>query len=163
MQITFRLASEDYYDAALTHRAKNRRINEAAVLAMVVVLSVVWMRAPNAQSTRSYVGLGLLLVVLVAMVLASRWLEKFSFRNASRDAEVNPCKECSVDISEDGIQTTDQAQRDDWSHFSKYSESARSFILYQGSSVCAILPKRAFRPDSIDRFRHILKKTLPKY
>ena len=162
MRITFRLASEDYYEAAQARSANNRRVSEVAFLAMVGALSVVWIRAPNARGGHSYALLGFVLLALLALIPVSRLLAKLSFTNTWKNA-ADPGKDFTVDISEHGIQSLDPTQKDEWSRFSKYSESVNSFILYKDGSVYAILPKRAFDPESINSFRRILKAKLPKH
>jgi hypothetical protein len=71
-------------------------------------------------------------------------------------------KEVSVEISDEGIQSADSASRDEWSHFSKYSESKNAFIVYKGDCIYVILPKRAFDIDGVDRFRMLIEAKLPR-
>jgi hypothetical protein len=164
MRITFHLAFEDYYDAAQVLNASNRRISGVAVIALAVVLGVVWMRVPNVTGGHHHFLLASLLLMLLASFPAVRYLSKLSSARAYRKARGDKAgKEFTVDISEDGIQSLDPPQKDEWSRFSKYSESAGAFILCRETSVYAILPKRAFDREGIDSFRRILGAKLPKH
>ena len=115
------------------------------------------------QGGHKYLSLGLFLVVFFGLFVAFRWVEKLLFRNASKKTGANSTTEYTVDISENGIYLLGPPQQDDWSHFSMYSESTSSFILYKGNTIHAILPKRAFDPGGIDSFRQILSGKLPKH
>ena len=162
MRTTFRLAFEDYYDAEQARNAKNRYVTTFAILAMTLLLGLVLMRQPVTQGGHPLVALVLAFLVLVGAVRAVRWLDKRSFeRSFNRDA--NDAKVCTVDISESGIELLDPPQRDEWSSFSKYSESDKSFILYQGTSVYAIFPKRALHLEDVEHVRRILNARLPKH
>lgn len=161
MRIIFRLEFEDYYDAAQARSARDRRVRQVAVLAVVALLLVAWMRAGNSRGGYVYVLLALLLLLSIPL---AQWVSKRSFLNALRkDASTGPNREFSVEISKEGIQSADSAYRDDWSHFSKYSESNGAFILYQEDSISAILPKRAFDVDGADGFRRLVEAKLPRF
>jgi len=163
MRITFNLTTEDYYDAAQARNKRNRRISGVVALATAFVIIALWIRGPDVESGHKYLSLGLFLIMFFGIFPASKWIEKYSFRHALKNAEYNQNKELTIDISDTGIQSLDSPQREDWSRFSKYSETVSSFILYQADSIHAIFPKRAFDPESINSFRRILDAKLPKH
>lgn len=163
MRLSYRLTIDDYYDAGQARNRKNRRVSKVAAVAMVVAISLALIRGLNVQVGHKYLSLGLFLIVFFGIFPASRWIEKLLFRRALKKTGDKSTNEYVVDISENGIRFLDQPQEDDRSHFSKYSESPSSFILYQEDSICAILPKRAFNPEGIDSFREILSAKLPNY
>jgi hypothetical protein len=118
------------------------------------------MRAGNPSARHVYLLLASL--VLVSLLLA-QWVSKRSFLNAyRRGVSTGSNKEVSVEISDEGIQSADSASRDEWSHFSKYSESKNAFIVYKGDCIYVILPKRAFDIDGVDRFRMLIEAKLPR-
>jgi hypothetical protein len=94
--------------------------------------------------------------------LLARWIDKLRFRNSYRKGAIPGVgsKEFTVDISEEGVQGPEAQTKEKWSHFSKYSESDNAFILYQGNSIHAIFPKRAFDVDRMDRLRQLLRTKL---
>ena len=160
MRVTYRLAFEDYYDAYQARTAKRRRVRELLLLAITVLLCAAWIRTENRRVGQGYLVLG---VMFLLSLPAARWLNKISFENAyRRGASDSSGKEFTVDISEDGIQVPHTPHKENWSCFSKYSESGSAFILYRSSSIHAILPKRAFEAGDIDSFRRLLRGKLAR-
>jgi hypothetical protein len=164
MRISFRLALEDYYDALQVSRARNRRIRGIAVFTMAVVLAVVLMREPNVPGGHPIIALVCLLVILLGSIPTFSWLERRSFKNSdNKGAASYPDRELTIEISETGIETVNSVHRDEWSRFSKYSESDNAFILYRDNTIYSILPKRAFDSEGISSFRRILEAKLSKH
>jgi hypothetical protein len=164
MRSTFHLGLDDYYDAAQARNAKNRRIANSAVLLIILLLGLVWFRTPTPKGGHPVSALVLASLLLIGVMRATSWLGKLYFeRSFDSAANHETSKVYTVDISEDGIELLDPPQKDEWSSFSKYSESDRSFILYQGASVCAILPKRSLGPQDVDQIRRILGARLSKH
>jgi hypothetical protein len=159
--ITFRLESEDYFDAAQARSAIGRRVRQAGVLTTLVLLFVVLKPTTNVRNGTAFL---LLAVLLLGIQRLATWLERRSLKNAFKrgdsDAE---SREITVEISEQGIQSTDLRTSQEWSGFSKFSESNNAFILYEADSICAILPKRAFDAEGIDRFRRLIQTKLKRF
>ena len=161
MRVTYCLNFEDYYDASQVSTAKARWISRCARLAMVALLGVVIMRSPDASVWRAYLSLALMIVLLMFLPQAVRWLTKLYLRYANtKAARADTGKEISIDIEEDGIQVVGVPNKQEWSYFSNYSESAHAFILYRSSTIEAILPKLAFSRDSLSGCRQILKANI---
>jgi hypothetical protein len=161
MRVTYCLNSEDYYDASQVSTAKARWVSRCARLAMVVLLGVIIMRSPGASVWRDYLSLGLVIVLLMFLPQAVRWLNKLYLRYANtRASRADTEKEISVDIEEGGIQVVGVPSKQEWSYFSNYSESAQAFILYRSNAIEAILPKRAFSRDSLSSCRQILEANI---
>jgi YcxB-like protein len=100
-------------------------------------------------------------VSLVFLPEVVGWLNKLHFKYANTRAfHAGPGKEFSVDIQEDGIQAVGVPNKQEWSYFSSYSESAQAFILYRSIPSKLFLPKCAFNPDSLNSFRQILKANI---
>ncbi len=162
MRITYRLAFEDYYDAARARDAKGVRIRAGAALGMSVLLFGYWM----ASGRDARVGRACLLMVAFAVVvyLLARWIDKLRFRNSYRKGAAPGLdgKELTVDISEEGVQGPEAQNKEEWLHFSKYSESDKAFILYRANSIHAIFPKRAFDVDGMNSFRQLLRTKLER-
>ena len=160
MKITYRLTFEDYDDAARARNAKDRRIRAGAALGMSVLLFGYWMASGrNAQVGHAWL---LLATFVVVIYLLFRWIDKLRFRKAyQRGSEGGfDRNELIVDISEDGIKSSEASNIEEWSYFSKYSESNNAFILYRANSIHAIFPKRAFDVDGMDSFRRLLQAKL---
>jgi hypothetical protein len=128
---------------------------------MAVLLGVRILRSAAVSIERNYLSLGAMVVLLVVLPEAVRWLNKLYLRYANTKAS-NPeaGKEISVDIQQHGIQVVGVPDRQEWSYFSNYSESAHAFILFRSNTIEAILPKRAFNRDSLSSFRQILKANI---
>jgi hypothetical protein len=160
MRITYRLTFEDYCDAARARNAGHWRSRAGVTLAVSVLLCGYWM----ASGRNVRVGRTCLLIValLVVVYLLTGWLRNLRFRNSYRKgAEPGfDGKEFTVDILEEGIQSPDTPSKEEWSQFSKYSESNNSFILYRNNSIQAIFPKRAFDVDGMNSFRRLLQEKL---
>lgn len=164
MKISFRLGPEDYYDAFQASTTKNRRIAGIAALAMAALGTVVLFRAPQQTGGHPFLGMALFWFVLLGSFFAFGWFLDSSYKRSLRKASRSGAdKEIVLDISDSGMESAEPPQKDEWSHFSKYLESANSFILYEGPSIYAILPKRAFAPTEIDAVRRILDARLPKH
>ena len=161
MRVTYCLKFEDYYDASQVRTAKARLVSRFALLVMVALLGVVMMRLAAASVWRNYLSLGLMIVLLAFLPEAVRWLNKRYLKYAdTRATSADRAKEISVDIEEDGIQMVGVPNKQEWSYFSNYSESAHAFILYRSSTIEAILPKRAFSRDSLSNCREIFKANI---
>jgi hypothetical protein len=161
VRITYRLAFDDYYDASQEQNAKARQVRQGAILAIAVLLFGAWIRTGNTRVGHVYLALALLLVVALPL---AKWLSKRSFKNPyERGATKRSDNELTVEISEDGIQGSDSTNREEWLHFSKYSESNDAFILYQVDSVHVILPKRSFDINGLDSFRRLIKGKLARF
>jgi hypothetical protein len=162
MRVTYFLNFEDYYNASQEHGAKARGVSRCALLAMAALLGVVMMRSASASVWRDYLSLGLVIVLLVFLPQAVRWLNKLYLRYANtRASRADTGKKISVDIEENGIQVVGVPNKQEWSYFSNYSESAQAFILYRSNTIEAILPKRAFDHASLSSCRQILKANIP--
>jgi hypothetical protein len=163
LRVTYCLNFEDYYDASQVSTAKARWISRCARLAMFALVGVVIMRSPVASVRHDYLSLGLVIVVLMFLPQAVRWLTKLYLRYANTKASrPDTGKEISVDIEVDGIQVVGVPSKQEWSHFSNYSESTHAFILYRSNTIEAILPKRAFSRDSLSSCRQILEANIVK-
>ena len=160
MKITYRLTFEDYYEAARARNAKDGRIRAGAALGMSVLMFGHWL----ASGRNAQVGYAWLLIAAFAVVIYMlfRWIDKLRFRNAYQRASEGDFdgNEVIVDISEEGIQNPKTSSREEWSYFSKYSESDNAFVLYRANSVHAICPKRAFDADGMNSFRRLLQVKL---
>jgi hypothetical protein len=128
---------------------------------MAALLGVVMMRSAGASVWRDYLSVGLVIVLVVFIPQTVRWLNKLYLRYIDTSASATDTeKEISVDIEENGIQVVGVPNKQEWSYFSNYSESAHAFILYRSNAIEAILPKRAFDRDSLSSCRQILKANI---
>jgi len=119
------------------------------------------MRSPSAGVWRDYLSLGLVIVLFMVLPEAGRWFNRLylTYRNP-KAFRADREKEISVDIELDGIQVVGDPNKEDWSHFSNYTESPNAFILYRSNTIETILPKRAFSPDSLSSCRQILEANI---
>jgi hypothetical protein len=136
-------------------------VRRGLVLAITVLLFVAWTRAGNARA--GHIDLLLALLVLVSLPPA-QWMNERSFKKAyGRGVFQRANKECTLEISEEAIQSADSTNREEWSHFSKYSESKNAFIPYTADSIYAIFPKRTFDTNGMDTFRRLIAAKLARF
>jgi hypothetical protein len=86
----------------------------------------------------------LIVAFLVVVYLLIGWVHSLKFRNLYRKGSEPGFdrKEFTLDISEEGIQAADAAT-EEWSHFSKYSESNNA------SSSIGTIPFTPFFPNEL--------------
>jgi YcxB-like protein len=160
VKITYRLSFYDYFDAAQARDAKGWKARGLILLAVAAALFGVWIGTRKTQNGYVYVLLSLLLLGSLAL---ANWLKRRSFKKAYvRGAVSTAPKDFTAEISEDGIQLDGSASREEWSHFSKYSESINAFILYQADSIYAIFPKRSFDTNAMNTFRRLVQAKLAR-
>jgi hypothetical protein len=161
MRISYRLTPDDFYDASRVRSTKQRLLRQSAILLIGLILFVLWTRQ---SGLRGVVAFALLAIFFLLLEFASARLGRFYFKRALRQrVEDSSGDEITVDILENGIQTMGTSNLDQWSHFTRYSESPSSFVLLGKDSIEAIFPKRAFDADGIRNFRRILKSRVPRF
>jgi hypothetical protein len=90
------------------------------------------MRSAAASVWRNYLSLGSMIVLLAFLPEAVRWFNKRYLRyEDTRATGAGTTKEMSVDLEEDGIQVVGVPNKQEWSYFCSFSESAHAFILYR--------------------------------
>jgi hypothetical protein len=160
VRITYLLSFEDYFDAAQARNRKGRKAYQAILLVTAALLFGAWIRTGSTQ--RGHVC-ALLALLLLGCLPLTNWIRKRSFGSAYRRGAANAVpKEFTVEISEEGLQYDGSAIREEWSKFSKYSESGNAFILYQADSIHAIFPKRAFDITGVSTFRRLVQSKLAR-
>jgi hypothetical protein len=98
------------------------------------------------------------IVVGLLFVFCVRLLVKFSFK---RDFAKH--QGTKTIISSEGIAFSDSNSQSTskWSAFIRYAETKNLFMLFYRPNLCHTLPKRAFAPEDLSRFRELLQQNVP--
>jgi hypothetical protein len=66
-------------------------------------------------------------------------------------------------ISSSGIAISDSngQSTSKWTAFIRYAETKNLFVLFYRPNLCHTVPKRAFAPEDLSRFREILQQSVP--
>lgn len=109
--------------------------------------------------------LGIFLTLLSVILLLMQFVvPTFMFRRVYRrnSRMVGPR---TVTVSDTGFTSDHQLGHSEapWNTYQKFTETKRSFLLYQSADLIGILPKRAFAvPGDLQEFRALLKAKVPQ-
>ena len=157
MAVTYRLTESEFVDAQrllMSAAFRRRQLIVLAASAMVLIglaLLRPFMAAPIA-------------IALPAIALISWWwLLPRAWRRLYRrvpDAQ----REILLDYSPDGLTVETPVSRGavQWSAYSHFLETDALLLLVQPSQVAVPIPKRAFAPDDLARFRALVQERLPR-
>lgn len=107
----------------------------------------------------------LLFVVVFPLLVAAMWLLLLPLAGRRLYRRIpSEQREQRVEYSADGLMFESAMAHATvrWSAYSHYLETDRLFLLHQPTRVVVPLPKRAFPPDELARFRELLVAHVPR-
>jgi YcxB-like protein len=146
-------------DVIAAHRVLGRTAGRRLALlagAVVVAAGGTWLiYGPAAAVT-------VLILVPVVLVLAYLVLLPRAWRRAYR-AVPREQRDLTVEFSPDGLVFDTPVSHGSvrWQAFSYFIETERLILLYQPNKLAVALPKRAFQPDELHRFRELVSAHVP--
>lgn len=153
MKIEYTLSEGDYLEAQRAHGDWSTRL--LPVFGGLLILAGIWTLAQDPK----HLGNGLAAIFIgSALAFGLRLLRSYTYRQDKRlhDRFV-------ATFSDEGIQSSASTgtSSQSWSAFTRYVETQRLFLLYQGPVCMSIYPKRCLAPEDADAFRDLIKQKLP--
>jgi YcxB-like protein len=155
--VRYELTESEFLDAQ--HALLGRRLRSRLVVVCVAMMLV-------AGGLYLYGRRLTVVVVLVLLPITFGFLWLFLVWSWRRTFRAIPSaqRQQSVDYSPDGLVFESEMAhgRVRWGAYSHYVETDRLILLHQPSRVIVPLPKRAFAPDELGRFKQLLVERLPR-
>lgn len=157
MAVHYRLSESDF--VAAQRELIGRRLRGRGLVLVVAILMIAGgLYALERQVTALTFLIGMV-IALVALWLLLPWAWRRAYRAIPPEH-----REQSVEFSPDGL-VFDSAMAHAtvrWGAYSHYVETDRLILLHQPSRVIVPLPKSAFPPDELRRFRDLVAEHLPR-
>jgi YcxB-like protein len=158
MDVRYQCTLEDYKEAQVAHwtPSKGRRVLRAFLIGLIL-----------ASGIRLYIASGGTAGVLPLAGLLLWFLLRFVYRPyyLKRDYRNHPnlAREHSLSIDDSGLQARSEVAegRRAWTAYTKYRETRNLFVLYLGSRMFEIIPKRAFSAVQLEELRNLVRQHLP--
>jgi hypothetical protein len=160
IHLTFQYSEQDYVRAMRAHYASRLRLKlDAAVAVAAALLGIYLWRSPDSRWRG--IGLVCLSAVLVLMlVVAFGVIPKFVFHREPKFRD-----EYSLTFSPEGIhfRTAHINSQLEWSLYTRALVDAHSFVLYYGTNLFTVIPKRAFdTAEQLAAFERLIKGKIPE-
>jgi hypothetical protein len=165
MKIGYRITEQDYVGARdlflanekPVYRRFSRRLMPWVGGVLLATQVTYLMVVPDANRAAAGFGSAIGIYFLYCGFALHRYFRR-SYRKDRRFQN-----DFTTDISEDGVHIvmpTADAQIK-WENFVRFLESDDIFMLFHSDLIFNILPKRAFAPGEVDRFRELLHRKIP--
>jgi hypothetical protein len=161
MDIEYQCSFNHYQEAVLAQRNRStgRKILYAVCGCVISTLVIALLVARGIREASAFLGVTVFWFcsVLGVSLVCRLWM-KGDFRG-----HPNFSQRQVVHVNDDGLHAeseTGQSERK-WSAYTQYRETSNLFILYLGSRLFEVIPKRAFAIGEGDEFRELLRRKLP--
>lgn len=160
MEITYRLCADDFYQAFITHRNRNRFskwLLRAVVAAVLLIVAFGVLAVLHQRSLESLIQFLPLLAIAVLwgglFWLYPRWFAHNQFSN-----QPSAQSERVLDVGSTGVnwQWDGGSATIDWKNMVRFVEGSNLFLLYSSPSCFNIIPKRALSTEQTVELRGLL-------
>ena len=148
MRSSYQLTEKDLLEAQTSHAGTLFRLGQftGAVLIAVGIGGI---------SLGQYAQSPVPIVIGLFLIFRLRLSAKFAFRRdfaGQGKVEVITSESGIQFLSEKGTSTCN------WVSLLRYAETKHLFLLYPQSNIFNVIPKRAFTPEDVQAFRHVLQQ-----
>jgi hypothetical protein len=163
MEVRYQCNLADYKEALSSPRPTplKRKIFRVVLIWVVIILGVFVMEGLGFRQGPAGVGVIIfcfLFWLVYRIVLFPLWVSK-DFRG-----HPNFQRAQSVRIDEDGLHKTSEIEQGEtmWLAYTDWRETQNLFVLYLGSRLLEVIPKRALSREQLQEFRRLLHEKIPQ-
>jgi len=155
METRYQCSVEDYLEAQRAAFARTARV--IGITGVLLIPVAVWeIYSLGLANTAPAILLGFLFLMCPFIFFASRVRRDFR-------RHPNLALEYRLRADDSGIELASDTNQGGgkWSSYTAFRETATLFVIYSGTRMFFMVPKRAFSEDQLDNFRRLVRQKLP--
>jgi hypothetical protein len=164
MQITYELTGKDFSESYLAHRNRNalskwaRRIFVSLASLMTLIVLLVFLVKPNAQSARDLLPfLGLVVAWIAILWILPKWTMRRQFL---KQPGAHGPRMLLLDSAGAHWRWSGGCSDVEWKNYIRSVEGKNQILFYTSPACFNILPKRALAASQLSEIRETLKQNI---